>query len=327
MARLRLLRPRRWLASVVLVALFGAACSSSSDTAVTIDGVEIPKTEFDSLHADVAELDDDTRAGTMLLLILREAFTTRARTELGLEAAPDDVEAAYFAEIEPLEARGELTAVLAARNQTAARIRLTSLLDTLRDDVGAHLVRTESGTFDLELAVDDYLLETAEVCLRQIQLAGASDFDVVVSRIAAGEEFASVARELSIDPFVSRDEGVGAGGDLGCSAPNALPPGLDIATLDAPLNEVTGPVISSVGAHALLVYQRSAPDPDEAHDAIIESAVSRQRADVFRRWAIEVLTSIEVDVNDSYGRWGVLPETDPVPTVVPRYRIDEILDR
>ena len=126
---------------------------------------------------------------------------------------------------------------------------------------------------------------------------------------------------------MGRDEGVGAGGDLGCSAPNALPPGLDTATLDARLNELTGPVISSVGAHALLVYQRTAPDPDEAHDAIIESAVSRQREEVFRRWAIDVLTSIDVDVNGSYGRWGVLPETDPVPTVVPRYRIDEILDR
>jgi len=40
-----------------------------------------------------------------------------------------------------------------------------------------------------------------------------------------------------------------------------------------------------------------------------------------------VLNTIEVDVDEAYGRWGVLPETDPVPTVVPKYRFGDIINQ
>jgi hypothetical protein len=37
---------------------------------------------------------------------------------------------------------------------------------------------------------------------------------------------------------------------------------------------------------------------------------------MFRLWAVDVLQTIDVELDAAYGRWAVLPETDPVPTVV-----------
>ena len=312
------------LAVLVMFALIATGCSDSTEVTV-VNGVEITTDDVAALHVDFGELDDDERAGSALLLILREAFGTRATTELNLQLDAAAVENAYQERVEGFVGRGGVDIVLAAMNQTPERLRMESELDTIRDSVAAELVRSESPGFDLANAYEGYLLVEAEVCIRQMQLASGPDFDGVVDRLEAGEEFADVARDVSIDPFVGREEGVGAGGDLGCSAPNALPGGLDAATLTAPLNEPTGPVIADTGLYLLDVYERSAPDLVDVRDEVIEFGVEQQGPDLFRLWAVEVLQSIEVDVSSDFGTWGMLPETDPVPTVVPPYRENDII--
>lgn len=292
---------------------------------MTVDGVEITTDEVASLHRDIDAIDPDSLVGSVLLVVLQEAFAARA-FGLGVVPSTEAIDAAYAARIEPVAARGDVAEVLGARNETEARIRIEAELDVLRDEVGAHLVRTESPGFDLDRAVTEYHLEQAEVCVRQIQLPDAADYERAAARLAAGEAFADVARDVSIDPFVSREEGVGAGGDLGCSAPNALPPGLDRATLDAPVGEATGPVASTVGLHLLVVYDRTVADVDEIRGEVLDHAVPRQGPVLFRSWAIDVLQTIEVVVDPAFGTWGVIPETEPSPTVVPPYRTGDIID-
>ena len=312
-------------------AVIGAAviggCGGSDGPAVTVDGVEIPRDAFDALHADVAALDDDERAGSAVLLILREAFVSRALTDLDVELSNAAVEAALSNNLTSIEARGDIDEILTTRNQTRDRLRAEAELDTVRDAVGERLVRTEGDGFDIDAAYQQYSLVHAEVCIHQMQLADVEDFDTALVRLNAGEKFATIAREMSIDPFADRDDGVGAGGDLGCSAPNALPPGLAEATIEAPLREPTGPVASSVGIHLLVVDDRTVAELVDVRDDVIEAAVPVQGPELFRGWAVGVLNTIEVDVDEAYGRWGVLPETDPVPTVVPKYRFGDIINQ
>jgi parvulin-like peptidyl-prolyl isomerase len=307
------------------VIVLATSCAGGSDATV-VDGVEITSEDFAALHGDVDDLDDDERAGSMLLLILREAFGARAEAELGIAIEVEAVDVAYQEQIERYEGRGGIDTVLDSLNQTTARARIEAELDTIRDAVAARLVRTESPGFDLELAYETYLLSEAEVCVRQMQLESAPDFDVARTRLDAGEDFGDVARDISIDPFIDREEGVGAGGDLGCSAPNALPGGFDTATITAPLGEPTGPVVADTGLYLVLVYDRTAPDLDDVRDEVIERAVESQGPELFRRWAVDVLQTIEVELASGFGEWAMLPETDPVPTVVAPYRTDDIID-
>lgn len=315
----------RHLTAVVVFALFAVGCSGNPDVTL-VDGIEITEEDFEALHVDVSALDEDERAGSELLLILREAFGTRAVDELNITIDDAAIEAAYQVNVDRLASRGGIEAVLAATNQTTDRVRIEAELDVIRDAVGETLVRTEAPGFDIDGAYEAYLLSEAEVCLRLIQLESGPDFDAVAARLDAGEDFAEVAREVSIDPFVEREEGSGAGGELGCSAPNALPGGLDTATLLAPLNEPNGPVIADTGLYLVVVYDRTAPDLTQVRDEVIDLGVEQQGPELFRQWAVGVLQTIDVEVAEEFGVWGMLPETDPVPTVVPPYRIDDIIE-
>lgn len=305
------------LKSTMALLLLMAACSGGSDTFATIDDVAIPAEAFTSLHVDVAELNDDEVARSALLLILHNAFTAEAQDALGIE--PDEsLVAERFAErTETFEARGDLDEQLALRNLMRRRVQLEAELDVLRDTVSASLVRDEAPGFDLDAAYEAYLMDNAEVCIQQIQIDDISIVDALVARLNSGEPFSDVARDVSIDSFVDREAGrSGAGGDFGCSAPMALPDGLGQAALTAPIDEPVGPIASASGAHVLWVYDRTVAPLDEVHPAVLEHAIPRQGEEMFRLWAVDVLRMINVELDAAYGRWAVLPETDPVPTVV-----------
>jgi len=310
---------------LVALATIVVSCSGSSGSTL-VDGVEITDDDIATLHVDVDELDDDERAGSLLLLILREAFVASAANDLDVVLDETAVDSAYQVHVDRIAARGDLDTVLEALNQTPDRVRIEAELDTIRDEVGEALVHNQAPGFDLEGAYVAYLLAGAEVCVRLMQLESGPDFDVAADRLEAGEPFADVARDVSIDPFVDREDGSGSGGDLGCSAPNALPGGLDTASLEAPLNEPAGPVIADTGLYLLDVYDRTAPDLADVRPEVIDLAVEAQGPDLFRQWAVQVLQTIDVEVAGDYGQWGMLPETDPVPTVVPTYRLSDIIE-
>lgn len=317
----------RRLAVVCSALLLAVNACSGAGPVATVDGVELTRADLDAIHPDVEALSADELAGSVLLLILHEALTVRASSEFGLTPDPATVDEVFAGRAARFEARGALEEVLALSNETPQRIRIEALLDVVRDDVSAHLVRTEAPGFDIDRAYEDYLLGDGEVCIRHIQVAEIADHDTAVARLAAGEDFADVARDLSVDPFVSREDGgTGAGGDLGCSTPGALPPGLGTGVLDLPLGEVSGPIVSSVGVHLVVVYARDLPELADVRDEVVEAAIATQGPEMFRLWAVGILQELDVTLDGAIGVWGVLPETDPVPTVVPPSRVRFIID-
>lgn len=312
-------------ATLIGVASISACGADNDGPALTVDGIEISHEQFAALHTDVDVLNDDERAGSAVVLVLREAMVRNALADLNVELSADIVQAALDEKLAVIEARGNIDEVLGAQNQTRERLQLEAELDTLRTEVAAALVRSERGGFDIDAAYLQYSLANAEVCIKQMQFAAEAGFDVALARLDAGEDFGAVARDLSIHPFVEREEGVGAGGDLGCSPPSALPPGLAEATISAPLGEAIGPVVSSVGLHLLWVDDRTIDELDVVRDQVLEQAVPIQGPELFNAWAIGVLQDADVVVDAAYGTWGVLPETDPVPTVAPAYRSADII--
>jgi len=304
----------KWTVALLLMT---AACSGGSDRVATIDDVTIPTEAFTALHVDVAELSDDEVARSALLLILHNAFTAEAQEALGIAPDPSLVDERFAERTETFRARGDLDEQLALYNLTRRRVEIEAELDVLRDAVGALLVRDEAPGFDLDAAYEAYLMDNAEVCIQQIRIDDVSIVDSLVARLESGEPFSDVARDVSIDPFVDREAGrSGAGGDFGCSAPMALPEGLGKAALTAPIDAPVGPVTSADGVHVLWVYDRTVAPLVEVRPAVLEHAIQIQSEEMFRLWAVDVLQKIDVELDPAYGRWAMLPETDPVPTVV-----------
>ncbi len=292
----------------------------------TVDGEGLVAGELAALHVDVQSLTPYEVASSVYLLVLHEALLSRARTELGVEPGPGDVEAAFAGRTVRYPTRADLEQALAGRNEKPQRVRIEAALDALRSAVSARLVLDEVEGFDIDAAYRAYLIDNAEVCVEQMLFDSVEAVDAATARLEAGEDFALVARDLSSDPFVDREPGrVGAGGDLGCSAPAALPLGLDRASLAAPLGEPHGPVATRNGIGLLVVYDRTVPPLSDVRRDVLEHAVEIQGPDLFRLWAVSVLESVEVEVDPAYGAWGALPETEGLPTVVPVDQVHRIV--
>ena len=71
------------------------------------------------------------------------------------------------------------------------------------------------------------------------------------TRIMAGEDFASVAREHSTSPSSQQ------GGDLGTFGPGQMVQEFDTVVFSANLNEVQGPVKTQFGYHLIEVTSRT----------------------------------------------------------------------
>ncbi len=292
----------------------------------TVDGTGLVSGELAALHVDLQLLTSYEVAASVYLLVLHEALVSRARSELGVEPGPGDVEAAFAERTVRYPTRADLEQALAGRNEKPQRVRIEAALDALRSAVSARLVLDEVEGFDIDAAYRAYLVDNAEVCLQQMLFGSTEAFDAAMARLEAGEDFASVARALSADPFVDREPGrVGAGGDMGCSVPAALPLGLDTASLDVPLGEPHGPAVTRNGIHLLVVYDRTVPPLSDVRRDVLEHAVEIQGPELFRLWAVSVLESVEVEVDPAYGAWGALPETEGLPTVVPVGQVHRIV--
>lgn len=118
-------------------------------------------------------------------------------------------------------------------------------------------------------------------CVSHILVATEAEAQSVLDRLADGEEFADLARELSTDP------GSGAaGGDLGCAPAANYVPTFAAAVESAELGQVVGPVESDFGFHVLIV--------DRYEIDGVQEASGRLR---------ERLSEADITVDERLGTW------------------------
>ncbi len=98
--------------------------------------------------------------------------------------------------------------------------------------------------------VADYR-RAAEACVKHILVKDDAAAKTVQDRLKAGEDFAKVAADVSLDPG-SKDKG----GDLGCFEQGVTVPEFDRASFTGPLN-VVQQVKSEFGTHVLIVSKRT----------------------------------------------------------------------
>lgn len=310
----------RWSTRLVALALVLAACGGGPGTIATVNGAEITRADLEDLHPDLSALTDREVSASLLLLIIHESFVSTAADELGLVASDTAVQDAFAVRTQSAQAVGDLEAVLANRRITVDRVRLESELDALREIVGPALVRNEAPGFDLDAAYDAYVQANGTACVRQILLTSTVEVEDIVDRANGGESFDSLAREFSQDNLAQRPEGEsGAGGDMGCGAPQSFGLGLAEASVDEdiPVGEAFGPVISDRGLHVVVVYEREIPELESVRSAAVEAAIPEQSTQVFTRWGADVLRTADVTIDAAYGVWEAVDGTDGIPTVAP----------
>ena len=153
--------------------------------------------------------------------------------------------------------------------------------------------------------VKDVNDEQEQVWARHILVATESEAESVLVRIQSGEDFASLASELSLDTS-NKDKG----GDLGWFTRGKMVEPFEKAAFDLEIGELSQPVETQFGWHIIQVV---------GHDVLPLSVIDYENAKnlFFQEWLDTAKSDKEITINDV---WKDLVPSEP--TIPPEYRIN-----
>lgn len=143
------------------------------------------------------------------------------------------------------------------------------------------------------------------------QVAAALEaIEAAAARIADGEDFATVAAEVSDDTGSARQ-----GGDLGCNPPGVFVPEFEQALEGLEPGEISTPVRTQFGYHLITVRSVGTPPFEEVADQLASQlAQQRSSPDQFLLEVVERgAARTDVVVNPRYGEW----DAERLQVVVP----------
>jgi parvulin-like peptidyl-prolyl isomerase len=291
---------------LVLAALGLAACGSGGGVAATVNGVEIRVADVEALldPADGASIPKDQFAGALGYLVQQQIVSDAAEAEFGIVIEDTEIDAEANAIFEEAQGEGQTKEeFLEAQGITEDLLRRFAHSQLLVGEISEIIEADVAEPTQQDI---DGLITDAEAlyCSSHILVATEQEANDVASRLEAGEDFATLATE------VSTDTGSGAqGGDLGCAAPEGYDPAFAAALTAAEVDVPTAPVESQFGWHIILLRDDELPTADEARETLTAEAVN----EAANTWFADQFENAEVTVDEAYGTW----QATPTPQVVP----------
>lgn len=270
----------------------------------SVADVDITEDDLGALYIVETLPVDESLRQTLFALIAREVFVQAIDVEFGAEVDQAEVDSVYADLVADIEAAGVTPAeALGVDNAGTEMIRFNAELGVIRQQVIDEQIKSPE---TIAAFYSDPLAYTT-VCVRHVLVETEDEATTVLDRLASGEDFASVATEVSLDTGTP-------GGDLGCSLAGRYVPEFAQASLDAELGELFGPVGTDFGFHVLVVDDRSAPTEAEL-TADPQAFLTDQDMNVlWSDWFNEKLQEADVTVDDRYGFWspvGIVPPDRP----------------
>ena len=310
-------RFRTLAAASVATSILLAACGDESASAATVNGVEISQddliTELEAIEANEAYVDLQEGNGQTIFGSEEGTFATDFVSQILRLRILYSVVGAELDErgVEADDACREAATALAEQSVGGAEV-----LDTFDEEYREELIDRQADIAALsaelsgyscllegdEDAIETYFEEHPEAfadsrCVSVIEVADQAGADAVLARLAAGEDFATVASELSIEASTAA-----SGGEIGCFGPGELTPDLDTPTLALEEGGVTAPIPF---ADSLLIARVDEVQPAsvETQREAIVAAISEEVDAAFGAWAEEAFAAAEVDLDGRYGTW------------------------
>ena len=301
------------LASVLVAGAFvGSACSTVNPSAATVNGDSIDRASFtDSLHqfagnpafiarvsqsgqASVTGNGDDTVSADFARQALqREIVVMVAQQEneaRGAKVTPE-IEAAARDDVESQLGLDAFQAFPASFQQRL--VDQNAQIFTLRANVAGSALDDAA----LQKVFDADPSQFAEVCASHILVNTQAEADAVEKRLDAGEDFATVAKEVSIDSGSAPN-----GGSLGCVARGITVKEFEDALFATPVGSVSKPVQTQFGYHVIKVTDKKAPAFQDAKPLVLQKLFSDSN-DKFNDVLNGSLTKAKVTVDPRFGTW------------------------
>ena len=292
-------RSRRILASLAVGAITLSACGganpiSSAKDAFRLNGTSYSIADLDALNdalvavgqyttenGTISTQDLSTTLGVLIRYLAYQDFIDT----IGLEETAEDL-AAVEAEIEQNPDFASYPEAL----QTALRNLNVS------DQVMARV--SMPSTDELRKLYDEMPASAGVLCLSHILVETEQDAKDVLDRLGKGEDFATVAKETSIEPGADVSGGALKNGEEECNALPALQqsfvPDFMTGAVAAKAGVPTGPVKSEFGYHVILSHP---------FDEISASATRVLSENPGALLLAGHLATADVVVNSKYGTW------------------------
>ncbi|MEA2011387.1 MAG: peptidylprolyl isomerase, partial [Actinomycetota bacterium] len=288
---------KRLLLVIAALGLVLAACGGPSSTAATVGGSDISSDDVDSLFFEAEdEFTDAEFAGYLSTLIQWAAIEQRAESELEFVPTDDAIAAEVDSILLATGYEGDLETFMSEQNVSEDGLNQYAKQLLIEDAVSDVLVGSVvmPTLEDAQAEIDANPLEYTQVCASHILVETEEEAQAVEARLDAGEEFAAVATEVSIDT------GSGAnGGSLGCQSPGGYVPEFAEATMAAPIGEVTEPVESQFGFHIIVVDDRTQATAEE----VLTIMEDRAMFDAVDQWLLDSILNADVTVEEQFGTW------------------------
>lgn len=298
-------------ASLVLTAC--GAAGGEGNVAATVGDSEVTVSDVRGFPYETeGTLQTTEFAQYLSALIQWQILNDAAEQDFSIDPSEDEVEAELE---EVLETQaGGMSLEEVAQNQNFSEdtmrriIRVGLIQEMVADELGKDL--PEPNAEEVEAALETERAGLTEVCARHVLVETAEEADEARARLAEGEDFETVAADMSVDPSAAEN-----GGDLGCAPAQQYVPEFRDAAVEAEIDTVTEPIETQFGFHVLQVYDRTGPSSEEipSEDEVRESLAETAEMEALQEWLLEKLDQAEVSVDEEYGEW----VTEPQPMVQP----------
>jgi parvulin-like peptidyl-prolyl isomerase len=297
---------KKLLSSLCAGALLLAACGSGSNAvAATLNGEDITVSDIEALidTGDESAIEKATFAQLLGFEIQQRIITSAAEDDLGIVVSEDEIAAEADTFVEQTNTSG------VSREEFLSSAGVTEeflfeyahqqlLIAQVREALAADVAEPT------QEEIDGVMTEAeAAYCASHILVATEQEANDVLGRLEAGEDFATLATE------VSTDTGSGAvGGDLGCAIAENYVPEFASALSAAEVGVPTQPVETEFGYHVILLREDEVP----AEADVIEDLKATAADTATNDWFLEQVEAAEVTVTEEYGTWD-----STTPQVVP----------
>jgi len=235
------------LALLAVLALGVVACGSNSEDVVArVNGEDITRTDFDRAYERVISqasmTPDETQTveyqKAVLEMMIDSTLIRQEADRLGADLSETTITAQVDAFIEQSGGQEQFDASLEAAGYTLEDLK-NDIKNSLAQQFLSDYAATETSVTTLP---EDYSL------LEHILLAATDETTAtdVYEQVMAGEDFAALASEYSIDPGSAEQ-----GGSLGWSPTRAYVPEFKAAADALAVGEVSEPVLSDFGWHII----------------------------------------------------------------------------
>lgn len=287
----------------------GDIAARGGGAVVTIDELEVEvdeAVEAGALQGDQFTGSDLERRVQLQTLVLNNLFQIRlaeaaAEEDFGITVTDADIDERVAQAAEDAGGMAAFEEQLAASGQTLELFRRGQFVASLQEQIIDALVAEEPLT-DEEVAAqyEQRRAEFEQASVRHILVETQAEAQDVIARLEAGEDFAALAQELSLDPGSAE-----AGGSLGLAPRGSYVPPFEEAVWGGPaeVGEVLGPVETDFGFHVIRVDEFQVTSEDDALEQLREELSQGRGGDLFGFWFRQVRSDADPEVAGRLGRW------------------------